>query len=75
MDQRGTYEDGWEAAMSGVKRSEIRDDRGALIGFRRGPWSDGYRAACIKMDEEKRKSRGYSPTSKFSTRSTGWDKK
>ena len=54
MDPRGTYEDGYKFAREGGKPSTLRDANGLMMGYRAGPWLDGFRQAQVDMRRELR---------------------
>lgn len=74
-DERGTYEDGYRYARQGGKPSEVKNSKGLMIGYRRGPWLEGFRKAQIDMREELRAG-GIHPMfpRRYKISSIGWNK-
>ena len=53
-DPRGSYKDGYKFAREGGRPSTLRNENGVIVGYRAGPWLNGFRQAQIDMREELR---------------------
>ena len=71
-DVRGTFNDGYKFAREGGKPSSIKDKHGDMIGYRQGPWLQGFRQAHIDMTQEMKKKGVIRMPMRFKLTTVGW---
>ena len=71
-DVRGTFNDGHKFAREGGKPSSLKDKHGDIIGYRAGPWLQGFRRAHIDMTQEMKKKGVIRMPMRFKLTTVGW---